>query len=68
MKADQLQDMLLTLRFEMQRSFGLPGLLGVLVIGVAAIVAVSTFTAVRPWMLYVMIGIATDSATARKCW
>ena len=42
MKADQLQDMLLTLRFEMQRSFGLPGLLGVLVIGVAAIVAVST--------------------------
>ena len=42
MKADQLQDMLLTLRFEMQRSFGLPGLLGALTIGAAAVVAVST--------------------------
>src|SRR3970040_499751 len=30
-----------------------------------AIVAVSTLIAVRPWMLYVMIGMATASATAR---
>ena len=30
-------------------------------------VAVSTLTAVRLWMLYTRIGIATDSATARKC-
>jgi hypothetical protein len=42
MKADQLQDLLLTLRFEMQRSFGLPGLLGALMIGAAAIVCAST--------------------------
>jgi hypothetical protein len=38
MKADQLRDELLTLRFEMRRSLGLPGLLGVLMIGAAAIV------------------------------
>jgi hypothetical protein len=37
MKADQLRDMLLTLRFEMGRSFGLPGLLGALMIGAAAV-------------------------------
>src|SRR6185436_2619982 len=30
-----------------------------------AIVAVSTLTAVRLWMLYVMMGIVTASATAR---
>ena len=41
MKADQLQDRLLTLRFELQRTFGLPGLLGALLIGAAAIVTVS---------------------------
>jgi hypothetical protein len=37
MKADQLRDMLLTLRFEMRRSFGLPGLLGALMIGAAVV-------------------------------
>ena len=42
MKADQLQDMLLTLRFELRRAFGLPGLLGALTIGAAAIVCAST--------------------------
>lgn len=42
MKADQLQDRLLTLRFEMQRSLGLPGLLGALTIVAAAIVVAST--------------------------
>ncbi|MFM0233255.1 hypothetical protein [Paraburkholderia sediminicola] len=42
MKKDQLQDRLLTLRFEMQRAFGLPGLLGALLIGAAAIVGAST--------------------------
>lgn len=42
MKADPLQDRLLTLRFEMQRSFGLPGLLGVLMIGAAVIVGAAT--------------------------
>jgi len=41
MKADQLQDRLLTLRFELQRSFGLPGLLGALLIGAAVILGVS---------------------------
>ena len=39
MKADQLRDMLLTLRFEMRRSFGSPGLLGALMIGAAAVAA-----------------------------
>lgn len=37
MKADQLRDMLLTLRFELRRSYGLPGLVGVLMIGAAAL-------------------------------
>ncbi|HEX7906611.1 MAG TPA: hypothetical protein VF534_00775 [Paraburkholderia sp.] len=41
MKADQLHDRLLTLRFELQRTFGLQGLLGALLIGAAAIVTVS---------------------------
>ncbi|MGU7780109.1 hypothetical protein [Burkholderia sp. PU8-34] len=39
MKADRLRDMLLTLRFELQRSFGLPGFAGMLMIGAAAIMA-----------------------------
>ncbi|MGU7769069.1 hypothetical protein ACV229_02655 [Burkholderia sp. MR1-5-21] len=39
MKADRLRDMLLTLRFELQRSFGLPGFAGMLMIGAAAILA-----------------------------
>ncbi|MGF6781739.1 hypothetical protein [Paraburkholderia sp. GAS334] len=39
MKADQLRDRLLTLRFEMQRSFGMPGLLGALVLGAAVVVS-----------------------------
>ncbi|RKP43355.1 hypothetical protein [Trinickia fusca] len=38
MKADQLRDRLLTLRFELRRSFGLPGLLGGLMIGAAALI------------------------------
>lgn len=37
MKADRLREMLLTLRFELRRSFGLPGLLGALMIGAAAL-------------------------------
>ncbi|QCP51989.1 hypothetical protein FAZ95_22550 [Trinickia violacea] len=37
MKADQLRDMLLTLRFELRRSYGLPGLLGALMIVAAAL-------------------------------
>ncbi|PCE21592.1 hypothetical protein [Burkholderia ubonensis] len=37
MKADRLRDRLLTLRFELRRAFGLPGLAGVLMLGAAAI-------------------------------
>ncbi|MEM5314573.1 hypothetical protein [Paraburkholderia sp. JHI869] len=37
MKADQLRDMLLTLRFELRRSYGLPGLAGALMIVAAAL-------------------------------
>jgi hypothetical protein len=42
MKVDQLQDRLLTLRFEMQRSFGLPGLLGALMLGAAAVMGAAS--------------------------
>ncbi|MGZ2745451.1 hypothetical protein [Burkholderia stagnalis] len=38
MKTARLRDALLTLRYEMRRAFGLPGLVGVLTLGVAAIV------------------------------
>ncbi|WP_341316727.1 hypothetical protein WN982_35860 [Paraburkholderia sp. IMGN_8] len=41
MNRDQLQDRLLTLRFELQRSLGLPGLLGTLLLGAAVVVAVA---------------------------
>lgn len=37
MKAEQLRDRLLTLRFELRRSYGLPGLVGVLMIVAAAL-------------------------------
>jgi hypothetical protein len=46
MKADQLRDALLTLRFEMRRSLGLPGLLGALMIG-AAVIVVATIPGVE---------------------
>ncbi|TKC89491.1 hypothetical protein FAZ69_11210 [Trinickia terrae] len=46
MKADRLRDLLLTLRFELQRSFGLPGLVGMLMIGAAAIM-VATISSVE---------------------
>ncbi len=39
MNRDQLQDRLLTLRFEVQRAFGLPGLLGALLLGATVVVA-----------------------------
>ncbi|MFP3569663.1 hypothetical protein [Paraburkholderia sp. SIMBA_030] len=39
MSRDQLQDRLLTLRFELQRALGLPGLLGALLLGAAVVVA-----------------------------
>ncbi|MBN3820092.1 hypothetical protein G3N57_27400 [Paraburkholderia sp. Se-20369] len=38
MKAARLRDALLTLRYELQRAFGLPGLVGVLALGAAALV------------------------------
>ncbi|GAU02303.1 hypothetical protein [Burkholderia stabilis] len=37
MKTDRLTDRLTTLRFELRRAFGLPGLVGLLLIGAAAI-------------------------------
>jgi hypothetical protein len=37
MNADPLRDRLLTLRFELRRLFGLPGLIGILMIGAAAL-------------------------------
>lgn len=37
MNAERLRDMLLTLRFELRRSYGLPGLVGMLMIGAAAL-------------------------------
>ncbi|WP_431819973.1 hypothetical protein [Burkholderia sp. F1] len=37
MNAARLRDSLLTLRYELQRAFGLPGLVGVLMLGAAAI-------------------------------
>ncbi|RDJ97739.1 hypothetical protein [Paraburkholderia lacunae] len=39
MNRDQWRDRLLTLRFELQRRLGLPGLLGALLLGAAAVVA-----------------------------
>jgi hypothetical protein len=41
MNRDQINDRLLTLRFEMQRAFGLPGLLGALVLGAAVVIAMT---------------------------
>ncbi|WP_321917711.1 hypothetical protein [Paraburkholderia sp. J11-2] len=40
MNAEQLRDRLLTLRFELRRSYGLPGLAGVLMFGAAALMCV----------------------------
>ncbi|MBV8627576.1 MAG: hypothetical protein JO371_06870, partial [Paraburkholderia sp.] len=37
MNADSLRDRLLTLRFELRRLFGLPGFIGILMVGVAVL-------------------------------
>lgn len=47
MNREQIEDRLLTLRFEVQRAFGLPGLVGALVLG-AALVMASTIPRVEP--------------------
>ncbi|AOJ09953.1 hypothetical protein [Burkholderia mayonis] len=53
MKADRLRDMLLTLRFETRRVFGLPGLVGVLMLSVAVAMEVA------------MIGVKSDTRELR---